>query len=242
MELSKREVNLLTLAGVPVFDEYDAWLDAPGTRASINRGQEDLPQPAVPAERGCRQQPLHDRHPPGSRSEHPDPAAGVPHGNLLHLPRHGARRLRQPRQPVPRPRHRRLARGQGRRRQAANALDPAGDLPQFKLTCTSGDHPFLGDTIVVNDPGRALVTGKCRDIGSFVVPSLRGLAAREPYFHDGSAKNLRGVVDFYSARFKYLDPADPVLADADPANDGGAAALPLSEQEKVDLVNFLTAL
>jgi cytochrome c peroxidase len=75
-----------------------------------------------------------------------------------------------------------------------------------------------------------LITGKCRDIGGFVVPSLRGLAAREPYFHNGTAKSIRAVVDFYSARFRYLDPADQ------------SKELPLSEQEKVDLTNFLAAL
>ena len=39
-------------------------------------------------------------------------------------------------------------------------------------------------------PGRALVTGKWKDIGRFKGPILRGLAARAPYFHNGSAANL----------------------------------------------------
>ena len=40
-----------------------------------------------------------------------------------------------------------------------------------------------------------------RDIGKFTVPQLRALAAREPYFHDGSARTLGAVVSFYNQRF-----------------------------------------
>lgn len=51
------------------------------------------------------------------------------------------------------------------------------------------------------DPGRALITGKWADMDRFKVPSLRGLAARAPYFHDGSAASLEDVVRFYDDRF-----------------------------------------
>ena len=40
----------------------------------------------------------------------------------------------------------------------------------------------------------------CR-IGKFTVPQLRALAAREPYFHDGTARTLEDVVKFYNQRF-----------------------------------------
>lgn len=95
-------------------------------------------------------------------------------------------------------------------------------LPRFTLTCLPSAKPgFHGrGPLVVNDPGLALVTGKCADIGKFTVPQLRGLAAREPYFHDGSARDLPAVVDFYEQRF----------------------ALGLSAQEKRDLAAFLAAL
>ena len=49
---------------------------------------------------------------------------------------------------------------------------------------------------------------------------FRGLAARAPYFSNGSAKSLRELVDFYDRRFD----------------------MKLSEQEKQDLVNFLGVL
>lgn len=48
-----------------------------------------------------------------------------------------------------------------------------------------------------SDPS-ALITGKWADIGKFKGPILRGLAARAPYFHNGSAATLDDVVDFYN--------------------------------------------
>jgi hypothetical protein len=98
---------------------------------------------------------------------------------------------------------------------------PAGDLPVFKLTCKAGTSTsYLGSVVRTNDPGLALITGKCADIGKVTVSSLRGLAARAPYFHDGSAATLMDVVNFYDHRF----------------------SIGLSAQDKIDLVNFLNAL
>ena len=97
------------------------------------------------------------------------------------------------------------------------ALDIAG-LPIFTLYCTAG--PLAGQMFTVTDPGRALITGQCADIGKVKGPILRGLAARAPYFHNGSAATLRAVVDFYDARFH----------------------IGFTEQEKQDLVHFLSTL
>ena len=55
--------------------------------------------------------------------------------------------------------------------------------------------------VSVTDPGRALISGKFADIGKFKGPILRGLAARAPYFHNGSAADLGAVIDFYNDRF-----------------------------------------
>lgn len=71
------------------------------------------------------------------------------------------------------------------------------DLPLYTLSCSTTPRVVFRTT----DPGRALVTGRCRDIGSFKVPSLRGLAGRPPFFHDGSAPTLRDVVLFYDTMF-----------------------------------------
>jgi cytochrome c peroxidase len=97
------------------------------------------------------------------------------------------------------------------------ALDIAG-LPVFTIWCTSG--PLAGQIFEVTDPGRALITGHCADIGKVKGPILRGLAARAPYFHNGSAATLQDVVDFYDQRFN----------------------IGLTAQDKADLVAFLNSL
>ena len=95
----------------------------------------------------------------------------------------------------------------------------APEMPLFKLTCTShAPHPFLGRAIYTQDPGRALITGRCNDIGTIVMQQFRGLAARAPYFVNGSARDLRELVDFYDRRFN----------------------IQYNEEEKEDLINFLS--
>jgi hypothetical protein len=74
-----------------------------------------------------------------------------------------------------------------------------GDLPTFMLLCVSG--PNAGKNYTVTDPGRALISGLCADIGKVKGPILRGLAGRAPYFHNGSAATLLDVVNFYVQRF-----------------------------------------
>jgi len=91
-------------------------------------------------------------------------------------------------------------------------------LPQ--ITLQKND---TGQKITTTDPGRALITGKWADIGKFKGPILRGLAAQAPYFHNGSAANLKEVVKFYNARF--LNSTDQ-----------------LDEGQQADLVAFLGAL
>jgi len=75
-------------------------------------------------------------------------------------------------------------------------------------------------TQLVTDPGRALISGKFADIGKFKGPVLRGLAARAPYFHNGSAATLGAVIDFYNDRF-------------------GAG---IAGQDRADLIAFLNTL
>jgi cytochrome c peroxidase len=74
-----------------------------------------------------------------------------------------------------------------------------GDLPVFSLLCVTG--PNAGKTYTVTDPGKALISGKCADIGKVKGPILRGLAGRAPYFHNGSAATLLDAVSFYNQRF-----------------------------------------
>ena len=88
------------------------------------------------------------------------------------------------------------------------------DLPLFRITCNGGR------VFYTQDPGRALITGRCADIGMIAIQQFRGLAARAPYFSNGSAPTLRDVVEYYDRHF----------------------AITLSEGEKNDLVNFLKVL
>jgi hypothetical protein len=91
-------------------------------------------------------------------------------------------------------------------------------LPVFTLKCIAG--PLGNQTFQVTDIGRAMITGNCADIGKVKGPILRGLAARAPYFHNGSAATLADVVEFYNKRFN----------------------IGLTAQQKSDLVAFLSAL
>ena len=64
-----------------------------------------------------------------------------------------------------------------------------------------------GEVRQTTDPGRAIRSGKWADLDRFKVPSLRGLAARPPYFHNGLAPTLRDAVVHYEQAlgFQYTD-------------------------------------
>lgn len=100
----------------------------------------------------------------------------------------------------------------------AAAARRSASVPLYTFACIAG--PAAGEIIRTTDPGLGLVTGRCRDIGRFKVPALRGLAARPPYFHDGSSPTLEAVVEHYDARF----------------------GIGLTDVDKHDLVAFLRAL
>jgi cytochrome c peroxidase len=96
-----------------------------------------------------------------------------------------------------------------------NAVLDITNLPVYTLK-----NSVTGATVEVTDPGKAMISGKWTDIGKTKGPMLRGLAARAPYFHNGSAKDLTTVVNFYNQRF----------------------AIGLTPEQITDLVAFLNAL
>lgn len=98
--------------------------------------------------------------------------------------------------------------------------EPSEDLPLFRITCLDEPHPHYGESFLTQDPGFALTTGRCADAGKITLQSMRGLSARAPYFSNGSAADLRELVDYYDRRY----------------NIGYA------EQERQDLVNLMRAL
>jgi cytochrome c peroxidase len=71
------------------------------------------------------------------------------------------------------------------------------DFPKYVLSDVSDSSKF----VVTTDPGLALRTGKLADVGRFKPPQLRGLGERAPFFHNGAAKSLNDVVNFYNKRF-----------------------------------------
>jgi hypothetical protein len=100
---------------------------------------------------------------------------------------------------------------------ALSQVQPA-KLPVYELVCTQGT--LASNTYYTSDPGKALISGQCSDIGRGKGPILRGLAARAPYFHNGAAASLQQVVNFYNQRFQ----------------------MDLSQKQMQDLVNFLQSL
>ncbi len=104
---------------------------------------------------------------------------------------------------------------------APAALNITG-LPVYTIQCAPGARTPINQpsTFHTTDPGRALITGKCADVGKTKGPILRGLASRPPYFHNGSAATLHDVVNFYNQRFN----------------------INLTEQQKADLGAFLQSL
>jgi hypothetical protein len=89
------------------------------------------------------------------------------------------------------------------------------DMPLYTLR-----NRTTGQLRKTSDPGRALLTGRWKDIGKFKGPVLHGLASRPPYFHNGMAAGLSEAVNFYDTRF----------------------SIGFTDQEKADLVAFLEAL
>jgi hypothetical protein len=116
-----------------------------------------------------------------------------------------------------------------------NVMPWTPDFPRFAFYCKTDTIPFFSnpvtsshcpagimpcDMFITTDPGKGLITGKCKDLGKMKVPVLRGLASRAPYFHGGNAAKLIDVVNFYDQRFN----------------------INLTDQEKKDLVNYLNSL
>jgi cytochrome c peroxidase len=111
--------------------------------------------------------------------------------------------------------------------------DPAGSNPSLNLGGLDLSYlpkitvcRIVNGTIDTNDCktttdlGQALIDGKFDHVGKIKGPILRGLSARAPFFHNGSARTLLDAVRFYENRF----------------------SLVLTPQEESDLVAFLSVL
>lgn len=186
----------------PVFTEYDAWggltgVGRNGARASVARGQDLFNNLVIPI-----------KNVPGINDDlnvavfngHCTTCHDTPHAGDHSVPAPLNIGLVEP--PV--------------NADGTNKFGlPVGDMPVYTLR-----NKTTGEIKVVTDPGRALITGKWKDVGRFKGPVLRGLVGRAPYFHNGTATTLTDAINFYDRRFE----------------------LNLTEQQKSDLVAFLRSL
>ena len=111
-------------------------------------------------------------------------------------------------------------------------------------TCHSGalqtDESFRNTGLFFNeqlaDAGRYRVTLNPEDSMKFRVPSLRNVTLTSPYMHDGRFLSLQAVLDFYSDGVEDNPRLDPLL------RNGDTVGIPLTAQEKQDLIQFLSTL
>ena len=101
---------------------------------------------------------------------------------------------------------------------ANNGQNVAGDLFDVGTGTRARRRPDMavytlrntttGELRDTTDWGRGGITGSWTDLNRFKVPNLRGLAARAPYFHDGTAASLAEVIDSYQAYLGFVFSAD----------------------------------
>lgn len=89
------------------------------------------------------------------------------------------------------------------------------DLPLYTFR-----NRTTGEVRQLTDAGRGSITGLWSDLGRFKTPTLRALAARAPYFHNGIASTLESVVRHYELHLGFV----------------------FTDEERADLVAFLSAL
>jgi cytochrome c peroxidase len=89
------------------------------------------------------------------------------------------------------------------------------DLPLYTFR-----NRATGEIRRLTDAGRGNISGAWADLGRFKTPTLRALAARAPYFHNGTAATLSDVVRHYEVHLGFV----------------------FTDDQRADLVAFLNAL
>lgn len=84
---------------------------------------------------------------------------------------------------------------------------------------------------LTEDLGRFNISKDEFDKGAFKTPGLRSISQSAPYMHDGSEATLRDVIDFYNRGGDVAENRTSLIT-----------PLELSEQEVLELVEFLNAL
>lgn len=88
----------------------------------------------------------------------------------------------------------------------------------------------------MEDDGRMTVTEDTADKAKFKVATLRNIAVTPPYMHDGRFQTLEEVVDHYNEGVRSSSTVDPAIENT------RETGLFLTDEDKVDLVNFLKTL
>lgn len=109
--------------------------------------------------------------------------------------------------------------------------------------CHSGslftDQSFRNIGFQINpsteEAGRARVTGNMDDYMSFRVPSLRNVEYTAPYGSFGQFATLKDLLDYFDSGVLESENLDPIFK-----NNGNR--IPLSEQEKEELIAFMKTL
>ena len=83
------------------------------------------------------------------------------------------------------------------------------------------------------DPGRGKVSKNDKENGAFKTPTLRGVTAHPPYFHDGRAATIEEAVDYMLSGG---------IKDKNPNLDSQLKPVKLSAKERADLLAFVKAL
>jgi cytochrome c peroxidase len=104
------------------------------------------------------------------------------------------------------------------------------------MACHSGwaftDSSFHDIGVATQDPGRGRTLGIPELNHAFKTPTLRNIADRAPYMHNGSEADLRAVIDLYNAGGRVQRPT--LSAEIRPLN--------LTPAEVDDLIAFLRSL
>ena len=90
----------------------------------------------------------------------------------------------------------------------------------------------LSVNVLYNDSGRAHITGNPNDRYKFKTPSLRNIEKSGPYMHDGRFTTLNQCLEHYNSGIVISPTLDAQLQ----------SGIPLSSQEKSDIIAFLNTL
>ncbi len=120
-----------------------------------------------------------------------------------------------------------------------NGLPSCGGCHQSEAFVGANSATNNGiDRRSIDDLGVAESTGLETDEGKFKTPSLRNVALRAPFMHDGRFNSLDRVIRFYSRDIEDHDNLHPVLRD----DRGRAVNYRFNRDEERALVSFLNTL